>query len=287
LNANQDQKTYGELKGGLDVKYGISDAFTLDAILVPDFGQTKFDNVELNLSPFEQRFTENRPFFTEGTDLFSKGDLVYSRRIGETPDLVLGDTESAKLPGSIKLINAVKISGRSKDGLGIGFLNAVTENTKVSITDEATGSERNVELQPATNYNVVVLDQRFNTNSSVSFINTNVTRNGEAKDANVSALLFDLNTPRNTFTAKGDVKYSYLNYSGIGQDKNGVNTSIYLAETSGNFRYGVGGKYISKDFDNNDLGINFQTHFHGFITEGSYRIINPTKKYNTFNPVSV
>ena len=84
LNSNAYQKTFGEYKGGLDIKYGISDAFTLDAILVPDFGQTKFDNVILNLSPFEQQFTENRPFFTEGTDLFQKGDLFYSRRIGET-----------------------------------------------------------------------------------------------------------------------------------------------------------------------------------------------------------
>ena len=38
------------------------------------------------------------------------------------------------------------------------------------------------------NYNVTVLDQRFNQNSSVAFVNTNVTRNGEFRDANVSAL---------------------------------------------------------------------------------------------------
>ena len=283
LNSSHVQKTYGELKGGLDIKYGISDAFTLDAILVPDFGQTKFDNVELNLSPFEQRFTENRPFFTEGTDLFSKGDLVYSRRIGETPDLTIADNESAKLPSNIKLINAVKISGRSKDGLGVGFLNAVTENTSVPVTNTDTGITRTAVLQPATNYNVVVLDQRFQKNSSVTFINTNVTRNGQAKDANVSAVLFDLNTPNNTFAAKGDVKYSYLNYPTFGADKTGLNTSIYLAETSGKFRYGIGGKYVSKDFDNNDLGINFQTHYHGFMTEWSYRILNPTANYNTFN----
>ena len=71
-----------KFKAGLDIKYGINDSFTLDAILVPDFGQTKFDNVILNLSPYEQQFTENRPFFTEGTNLFSKGNLFYSRRIG-------------------------------------------------------------------------------------------------------------------------------------------------------------------------------------------------------------
>lgn len=283
LNSSHVQKTFGELKGGLDIKYGISDAFTLDAILVPDFGQTKFDNVELNLSPFEQKFTENRPFFTEGTDLFSKGDLVYSRRIGETPDLSLADNETAKLPSTIQLINAVKISGRSKDGLGIGFLNAVTENTSVQVTNTDTGVQRKAEIQPATNYNVVVLDQRFRKNSSVTFINTNVTRNGQAKDANVSAFLFDLNTTQNTFAAKGDIKYSYLNYADLGADKKGINTSIYLGETSGKFRYGIGGKYVSKDFDNNDLGINFQSHFHGFMTEWSYRILNPTKKYNTFN----
>ena len=81
LYSNPTHKTYGETRGGLDIKYGINDAFTLDAILIPDFGQTKFDNVELNLSAFEQQFTENRPFFTEGTDLFNKGGLFYSRRI--------------------------------------------------------------------------------------------------------------------------------------------------------------------------------------------------------------
>ena len=39
LNANKREKTNGTLKGGLDLKYGINDAFTLDLILVPDFGQ--------------------------------------------------------------------------------------------------------------------------------------------------------------------------------------------------------------------------------------------------------
>ena len=62
LNSNKSQKTYGEIRGGLDLKYGINDAFTLDAILIPDFGQVKFDNVELNLSAFEQVFSEGMLF---------------------------------------------------------------------------------------------------------------------------------------------------------------------------------------------------------------------------------
>ncbi len=36
--------------GGMDVKYGISESFTLDATLIPDFAQVQSDNIVLNLS---------------------------------------------------------------------------------------------------------------------------------------------------------------------------------------------------------------------------------------------
>jgi hypothetical protein len=58
-----------ELLKGLDIKYGINDAFTLDAILVPDFGQTKFDNAILNLEPSNKDLMKTGRFFTEGTNL--------------------------------------------------------------------------------------------------------------------------------------------------------------------------------------------------------------------------
>lgn len=281
LNSNKYDKTKGELKGGLDIKYGITDAFTLDAILVPDFGQTKFDNVELNLSAFEQQFSENRPFFTEGTDLFSKGNLLYSRRIGQSPSINIGANETInEYPNSIKLINAVKVSGRTKDGLGIGVLNAVTEKTSVVVTDTQTGASRSELLSPLTNYNVLVLDQRFRKNSSVSFVNTNVTRNGNFRDANVSGLIFDLNTKANTYTMQGEMKYSFINLNP--EDKKGYNAGLYLGETSGKFRYGLSGRYVSKDYDSNDLGINFLTHYHMLQADASYRILNPTKTFNTF-----
>ena len=78
LSGSETQKTKGELKGGLDIKYGINDAFTLDAILVPDFGQTKFDNVVLNLGPFEQQFNENRPFLPKEPTYLAK-EIYYIR----------------------------------------------------------------------------------------------------------------------------------------------------------------------------------------------------------------
>jgi len=283
LNSDKET-TKGELKGGLDIKYGISDAFTLDAILVPDFGQTAFDKVELNLSPFEQQFIENRPYFTEGTELFSKGNLLYSRRIGGRPSTnptTSTDEEVTKYPEFVNLINALKISGRTKKGLGIGFLNAITKKAYAEIKDTITGAERQEMVEPIANYNVLVLDQRFRKNSSVTFVNTNVMRDGHYRDANVSAFVFDLNTKKNTYNLSGDYKYSTINETGL-TNKTGYSTSINFKETSGNYRFSVGGLYVSENYDNNDLGINFQTHYHSFYANSSYRILNPNNRLNAF-----
>lgn len=270
------------LKAGLDIKYGINDSFTLDAILVPDFGQTKFDNAILNLEPFEQQLEENRPFFTEGTDLFSKGNLFYSRRIGGAPSTepeTASNEEIINYPSTVDLVNAVKISGRTEKGLGIGFLNAITKNTKATILNTDTGEVRKEVIEPLTNYNMLVLDQRFNQNSSVSFINANTTRNGEFRDANVTGLLFDLNTKKNTYNLYGDFKYSAINTF---QDYNGFKTELNFRKTYGKYRYLLSGKYVSENYDVNDLGINFYTNYHNAYVSGSYRIVNPTKVFNTF-----
>ena len=283
VNANNRQKTNGTLKGGLDIKYGINDAFTLDMILVPDFGQTKYDDQILNLGPFEKQFNENRPFFTEGTDLFSKGNLVYSRRIGGIPTKY-PETESNEEiidnPANINLINALKISGRTKNGLGVGILNAVTEKTAAIIRNNDTQQVRKEIVEPLVNYSVLVLDQRFRKNSSISFVNTNVTRNGNFRDGNVSALVWDLNTKKNTYSLSGDFKYSYINAI---EDKKGINSQLNFSETSGKFRYGIGADITTKDFDNNDLGINFETNYYSIYGNTSYRILNPSKYFNSFN----
>ena len=283
VNASDRQKTKGTLKGGLDLKYGINDAFTLDMILVPDFGQTKYDDQILNLGPFEQEFNENRPFFTEGTDLFSKGNLVYSRRIGGIPTnsaTVQTNEEIIDNPANTNLINALKISGRTKNGLGVGILNAVTEKTAAVIRNNDTQVVRKEIVEPLANYTVLVMDQRFRKNSSLAFVNTNVTRNGAFRDGNVSALVWDLNTKKNTYSLSGDFKYSYINAV---EDKTGINSQLNFSETSGKFRYGIGADITTKDFDNNDLGINFETNFYSFYGNTSYRILNPTKYFNSFN----
>ena len=129
------QQTWGQrVTGGLDVKYGLNDAFTLDMTLIPDFGQTTSDKQVLNLGPFEVRFDENRPFFLEGTDLFSIGNVFYSRRIGArtfnygAAQSNVNDSLSEEVTGNPELaalINGTKVSGRTSSGLGIGVFNAI------------------------------------------------------------------------------------------------------------------------------------------------------------------
>lgn len=285
LNSRPNQSTQYDFKGGLDIKYGLNDAFTLDAILVPDFGQAAFDNVILNLGPFEQQFNENRPFFNEGTELFNKGDLFYSRRIGGNPSIspqVSDDEVVSSNPSKINLLNALKISGRTKGGLGVGVLNAVTEKTEAIIINNLTGETRKAIVEPLANYNALVLDQRFGTNSSVSFVNTNVTRNGSGRDANVSAVLFDLNTKKNTYNLSGDYKFSAVNQTSS-DTKIGYTSRLNFGETSGKFQYGFGAEYISKDFDKDDMGIQFQANFHSLYSNWSYRLLKPTNTFNMFD----
>ncbi len=281
--SQNDNDTETTFKAGMDIKYGINDSFTLDAILIPDFGQTAFDEVVLNLGPFEQQFNENRPFFTEGTDIFNKGGLLYTRRIGGPPSgstTLAEDEEIVETPSTVNLINALKVSGRTSKGLGIGIMNAVTEKTYATVRNTTTGDTRRELVEPLTNYNVMVLDQRFRKNSSVSFVNTNVTRNENFRDANVSALVYNLNTRANTYNLSGDFKYSTVNDI---VNKEGFSSYINFGKTSGKYRYNASSYYVSKDFDINDMGIIFTTNYYNFEGNASYRILNPTKRFNTFS----
>ncbi len=278
-------KAKGDLRGGLDLKYGINDAFTLDAILIPDFGQTKFDNVELNLGPFEQVFSENRPFFTEGTDLFNKAEIFYSRRIGgepiNSPNVDSGET-LIESPANVSLINALKVSGRTNSGLGIGVLNAVTDNAfaKIQSVDGATRQEL---LDPFSNYNMLVFDQRFNSNSSIAFSNGSVVRNGDFRDSNVSALTYALTNSKNTHVINGNSRGSYVSLVPETKEKFGQTHELSIDKISGKWRYGLGTEYRSKFYDDLDLGQTFKTNYYAFGGDISYRILTSTEKLNSFN----
>jgi hypothetical protein len=278
-----DGETETKLTFGMDVKYGITDNFTLDATLIPDFSQAGFDNLTLNLGPFEQTFDEQRQFFTEGVDLFSKGGLFFSRRIGSGPvgQLDIEDNESINSPNDVKVLNAIKISGRTKNGLGIGILNAITEKTFATITDNDTEEKRKAIIEPFTNYNVLVIDQQFNGNSSVSLINTNVLREGGFRDGNATALVANLQNKRNTYAIDAQAKMSRVNY----QDSpslTGFSTSFEAKKTSGNFRYGLEHSFADLKYDINDLGLNRRNNFNNFGIDASYQTFEPKGNLNNY-----
>ncbi|MBN8836919.1 MAG: carbohydrate binding family 9 domain-containing protein [Sphingobacteriia bacterium] len=273
--------------GGMDVKYGINQAFTLDMTLIPDFGQVQSDNQVLNLTPFEVKYNENRNFFTEGTELFNKGNLFYSRRIGGTPlhfsDVYnnLSSTETVvQNPLNAKLINATKISGRTQSGLGMGFFNAVTDAQYATIEDTVSKKTRSVQTSPLTDYNIVVLDQTLKNNSSISFINTSTIRSGGDYDATVSAALWDFYDKKNIWNFSGQFAVSQLyGYENPGKTYAGTFHSLNFSKTGGRFNFNLWQEFSGNTYNQNDLGYFTNNNYldHGLWV--GYKWLKPNHVY--------
>ncbi len=279
---------------GADVKYGINDQFTLDLTLLPDFSQVQSDNKVKNLGPFEVKYDENRFFFKESADLFSKGSIFYSRRIGKRPggyfsvedSLKQGETIE-KNPSQVKLINAAKVSGRTGNGLGIGIINAITM-AEYAIAKDSLGKQRKILTEPLANYNMLVFDQQFKNNSSFYFSNANAIRNGKYDDSNVSAAGLVLSNKKNNyeFTARGGLSQHYTYSSDSLNEK--VNNLGYkyhygFEKISGNFLFLLERNVISDSYDPSDLGI--QTNF-DFVNNGvaiAYNFLIPKGIYRYWN----
>ncbi|MCX6326564.1 MAG: DUF5916 domain-containing protein [Bacteroidia bacterium] len=152
-----------KLNGGIDAKIGITNNMTMDLTINPDFGQVEADPSEVNLSAYETFFSEKRPFFIEGNNITNFGlgigdggigndNLFYSRRIGRVPhgypDLKEG--WSADVPTNTTILGAAKLTGKTKDGLSLGFVEAVTAEEKAEI--DTVGGRIYETVEPLTNY---------------------------------------------------------------------------------------------------------------------------------------
>lgn len=259
-NKNNGESESGtSYNAGMDLKYGINDAFTLDMTLVPDFGQVRNDNQVLNLSPFEVFFDENRQFFTEGLELFDNGRLFYTRRVGGRPINLsaaansLADEERIiENPSRVQLYNASKISGRTSKGTGVGFFNAVASETNATI-ESITGEKRQVQTSPLTNYNVLTVDQNLRNNSRLTLMNTNVMRRGNTYDANTIGAFFDLNNNNQAYKFSGSLIRSEQFFEDT--DNNvGHKYSARIAKQSGQVKAEVAVVEESDTFNPNDLG---------------------------------
>jgi len=279
---------------GMDLKLGLTESFTLDMTLIPDFGDVKSDEQQLNLGPFEQRFNENRAFFTEGTELFNVNRLFYSRRIGQiaaglgSADDNLGINEIVSSnPRSTKLLNATKVSGRTANGWGLGFFNAFTKKTQATVLDTITNTSRAVTTSPFTNYNILSVERTVGKNSKINIINTNVNRADKARNANVSGLNLTIRDKTNTWGINHRFNYSrvsdYDNTASAYEAQGGFSNFLELEKLSGKFQYGVFSSVEDENYNPNDLGILFANNENNYGTFLSYQENEEGKIFNNWS----
>jgi hypothetical protein len=191
---------------GLDLKYGIKENLTLDATINPDFGQVEADPAVLNLTAFEVRFDERRPFFQEGVGMFRcvpcQG-IFYPRRIGRTPQL----RGNAGDPLFTTILGAAKLTGRMAGGYNLGIIEAMTQR-EVGVNGQT--------VEPQTNYIVARVSRDLRGGStSIGLITTAVNRflDGDTesflrRSANMAAL--------EGFHRFADDRYEFNAYAGRG-----------------------------------------------------------------------
>jgi hypothetical protein len=189
---------------GMDLKYRLSSNLTLDATLNPDFGQVEVDPAVVNLTAFETRFQEKRPFFVEGAGIFSFGggggggggggmmgmfgggggggggggtELLYSRRIGGTPrGSVPDEAVYADRPDQTTILSAGKLTGQTAGGWSLGIMEAVTARESATFIDDLQQTGK-AEVAPLSNYFVARARKDFrNGQSALGGIGTAVNR---------------------------------------------------------------------------------------------------------------
>jgi hypothetical protein len=258
--SSDESKGEWNFRGGMDLKYGINESYTLDMMLIPDFGQVQSDDEVLNLSPFETKFSEKRQFFTEATELFDRGGIFYSRRIGGKPrykyDVYdnLGEDEIiTESPVKAKIVNATKVSGRNANGLGIGVLNAMTRNTFAEIKDTLTGESRKQNIQPFTNYNMLVFDKSMKNESFVSLFNTNLYIPETDYIANVTGTEFDFRNVERSHSVKGKI-IATQRYLEEGNDQIGYMHEVQVGKIQGKFTWNYYHRLMTDKYNPNDMG---------------------------------
>jgi len=174
---------------GLDVKWGVTSSLTLDATANPDFGQVEVDPAVVNLTAFETFFDEKRPFFIEGSNLYdafgrngpnnrmgfnrSNPTLFYSRRIGRAPQgSAAGDYVDR--PTATTILGAAKLTGKTRSGWSLSFIEAVTSRESARVM---TGAARStIEVEPLTNYLAARVHRAIGQRAGVGMLATAVIR---------------------------------------------------------------------------------------------------------------
>jgi len=192
-------KTGSEFKSnaGLDLKAGLKSNLTLNATFNPDFGQVEVDPAVINISDQETYYSEKRPFFIEGADIFRFGSgganitrnlgwrnpgFFYSRRIGRSPQGRVNTEGYVSSPDWTTILGAAKLTGKIGDGWNVGLLNALTQREFATIDIDGQRSKK--EIEPFSNYGVLRIQKEINEGrQGIGVLATSVIR--DIKDSNL------------------------------------------------------------------------------------------------------
>ncbi|MBU0475697.1 MAG: carbohydrate binding family 9 domain-containing protein [Bacteroidetes bacterium] len=189
---------------GADLKFGIGTNLNVDATINPDFGQVEVDPAIVNLSAFENYYSEKRVFFNEGSKIFNFGIggannnwyfnfgdpyLFYSRRIGRNPQCLPVTEGKVSQPKETRILGSSKLTGKIDESWTIGAMSAFTERTYARImTPDLV--EIKEEVEPFTHYGVLRTMKEFNDGKgALGMIFTSVNR--DLRQNNLQNLLTD------------------------------------------------------------------------------------------------
>lgn len=271
---------------GVDVKYGLTSNFTLEATINPEFGQVEADPAVLNLSTYETFFPEKRPFFIEGTQImrfstfgnqFGPG-LFYSRRIGRAispREVRIPENGYIKhLPSNVSILGAAKLSGKTSDGLSVGLLQSVTKQEYATVVDSSGRSLKQL-IEPLAHFNVVRMKQDILENSNIGVIITSVAKRQESPIF-TSGLDWNIRLLDNNYSVDGFFAGSL-----------GAKTGKRIDGSAGRFNFGkIAGEhwlwntafdFTSNNYNINDLGFFQRPKDYGFISSITYKEDQPSE----------
>ncbi len=217
---------------GLDAKIGITNNFTLDATINPDFGQVEADPSVMNLTAFETFFEEKRPFFLEGKNIFDftfDNDLLfYTRRLGHAPSYRPG-YDTLRIPDQTTIGGAFKLSGKTSGGLSVGIIESVTAEEMAEIHNNNIDSRQVAE--PLSNYFIGRFQKDYDRgNTIIGGILTHSHRFINKDYLNFlsrNALTYGLD-----FTRYWDDRKYFFELKTVGSNINGENDAISRLQTS-------------------------------------------------------
>ncbi len=244
-------------RAGLDVRYGLGSGTWLTATVNPDFGQVEADPAQLNLTAFEDYYSEQRPFFVEGAGIFQNNDyyLFYSRRIGRRPGYfrLPGDAVELERPGATSILGAVKVTGKT-GGAAFGLLDAVTAAEHALVQRQvADGTVRQrVLVEPRTHYLVGRAEQRIRNETSRLGVFGSMVDRQKGASAWTGAADWDLTFHQNKYNLTGTLAGSSTERAGA--EQRGYIAHLEFDKRTGWFQWETGAAGLSPGADLNDVG---------------------------------